>query len=253
MTNAIETHRETALDSPYSRDREEAIEELLDLYPTSPPETKRRILETLRQVATEATGTKEREFAREGLIEAFESAPAVGASVLVPFLCTQAADGSNSEERLDSMDLLREVYPEVDDQYQEEIGQTLSEIAGNGTYEDERRRARQRLSDVTAENQREGSTDGDREAGSVGYLGQSLAEHLATAAENSPEECLQRAEELRDFVAENPLDDGSYEEIRDEIDQLTEQLSVLPGEELDDERRARIRRIANRIERLYQR
>lgn len=252
---AIETHRETALDSPYSRDREEAIEQLQALYPDSATDEKRRILETLRQVAWEATSTQERDLARDALVDAFESAPDVGASVVVPFLCEQAADASHAEERLDAMDSLRQLYPAVDEQSQEEIGQTLADLAGNATYENERRRARQRLSDISAENRRESADDAetDEGAGSVGYLGKSLAEHLATAADESPEACLQRAEELRDFVAENPLDDESYDDVRDEIDQLAEQLAVLPGDDLDDERRDRVRRVANRIERLYQR
>ena len=253
MTQAIDTHCETALDSPYSRDREEAIEELVRLVPEVSESEQRRVFETLRQVAREATGTQERELARESLVEAFEAAPDVGASVVVPFFCEHATDGTHSDDRLAAIDTLRRLYPDVGSNEQDEIGRTLAEIAGNATYEDERRRARQRLSDVTAENERRSATDDDPDGESIRYLGQSLAEHLANAADGSPEACLQRAEEMQDFVAANPLDDESYQDVCDDIEALTEQLSVLRSDELDTERRERVRRIANRIERLYKR
>lgn len=256
MTNAIQTHRETALESPYSRDRREAIEELERMFPDVDLDTKRRILETLREIAFDATSTKERDLARETMLNAFETDPETASSVVVPAFCDLAETASHKDERLDAIDTLRECYPEVDESERERIGKRLAEIAGNATYEDERRRARQRLSDVTAENQQESPSEDDVEGDeekAVGYLGQSLAEHLASAADESPEACLQRAEELRDFVVEHPLNDGSYDEVREDVTDLTEQLEVLPRDELDAERRERVRRIANRVERLYQR
>lgn len=258
MTGAIETHCETALESPYSNDRENAIEELGQLYTDVGTEQQRQILETLRQVATDATASNERALARETLFEAFETNPAPGSSLVVSFFCDEAANASRTEGQLDAIDTLRELYPVVDENQKEKIGATLAEIAGDGTYEDVRQRARQRLSDVTSENKRAAGSGSKEKAGrddegSVGYLGQSLAEHLEAAAHDSPEACLQRAEELRDFVAENPLGDETYEDVREEIQSLTEQLSVLRGDELDSDRVDRVERVANRVKRLYSR
>jgi hypothetical protein len=253
MTNAIQTHRETALESPYSRDRREAIAELERLFPDTDVDAKRRILETLREVAHDATSTQERDLAREAMVEAFESDPETAGAVVVPAFCDLAANASHKDERLDAIDALRECYPDVDEPEQERIGQCLAEVAGNATYEDERRRAQRRLSDVTAENQRASADDGD-DGDAIGYLGQSLAEHLASAAAESPEACQQRAEEVQEFVENNPVDDEEYEKVRASVDELAEQLAVVPTDgELDDDRKERVRGVANRVERLYTR
>lgn len=252
MTNTIQTHRETALESPYSRDREEAIEELVRVFPDLSSEEKRRTLETLRTISHEATGTQERTLAQSSLVDVFEADPEIAAPLVVTCFCELAETAKHSDERLNAIDSLRELYPEVSEEDQEQIGQQLAEIAGNATYEDERQRARQRLSDVTAENQQTAVDDDSDDGGAAGYLGQSLAEHLANAVEESPEACLQRAEELRDFVAEHPLDDGSYEEVQDDLDDLVRQLDVAPTDGgIDPERKDRVERLATRVERLY--
>jgi len=256
MSTAVEAHCETARDSPYSRDRQEAIEELRRLYPDVSTDEQRRILETLREVASNATATDERSLARQSIREAFDIAPAVGASIVVPLFCEQARNASHSDDRLDAIDSLRELYGSVDESERDEIEATLAEVASEATFEDERRRARQRLSDVQAETERSASDESDEDSAtdsSMGYLGQSLAEHLSAAADDSPEACRQRAEELRDFVVENPVDDESYDDVVEGIESLTEQLSVLRGDDLDTERVDRVRRVANRVERLYSR
>ena len=255
MTDAIETHRETALDSPYSRDRKDAIEQLVELYPNGDAEQRRRVLETLRRVAFEATSSQERELAREALVDALEADPETAAPVVVPSFCELASDGRHGDERLDAIGALGQFYSDVDETHREQIGHQLAEISGNATYEDERRLARQRLSDVTAENQRGTASGGaDDESGNVGYLGRSLAEHLANAATESPEACIQRAEELQDFVAENPLEASAYEEVRDDLESLVEQLEVAPTDGgLSEERVERVERLATRVGQLYQR
>jgi hypothetical protein len=86
------------------------------------------------------------------------------------------------------------------------------------------------------------------------YLAVSLAEHLENAADDSPEECRKRAEELSGYVDQHPVSDDSYEAVRDELDALVDQLRVAPtGDELDAERRERVGRLADRTKRLYQR
>lgn len=257
MQQAIDTHRETALESPYSQDRREAIESLADLYPTAGERDQRRILETLRTAASEATSRAERQLARETLQTVFETDPTGASSVVVPAFCTLATDGSNSSERCAAIDTLRELYPDVDATDQERIGQTLAEIAGDATYEDERRRARQRLSDVTAANRAgnrkiESGDDGGGTA--VGYLGVSLAEHLENAAAESPDACSRRATELRDFLADNPVADAAYEEVLEAVEGLVEQLDVVPTDgALADDRQERVRDVATRVRRLYER
>lgn len=253
MSEVLDTHRETVLESPYSRDREEAIEELGRLFPEVGDDDKRRVLETLRQVASEATSSRERERALDAMLESFDADPDVATSVVVPCFCDLAADGKHRDERLDAIDALKKIYPAVDDPNQERIGKRLAEIAGNATYDNVRNRARQRLSDVTAENER--AAPADSEGGdAVGYLGQSLAEHLANATEESPEACLQRVEELQEFITENPVDDEKYDELCEATANLEDQLTVAPaGDALGEERKQRVKRIANRAERIYRR
>lgn len=260
MQEPIDSHRETALESPYSRDRQEAIDALAELYPTADEREQRRILETLRTTASEATGRSERELARETLQSLCERDPSIAASIAVPFFCTLAEEGTTSSERLDAIDALRELYPDVEGAEQERIGQALAEIGGNATYEDERRRARQRLRDVTTEN-RGGSDVGTVESGSSGndnnainYLGVSLAEHLENAADESPQACQQRATELRDFLVANPVTDAAYDEIAEDVNALVEQLEVVPTDgALADDRRDRVCELATRVRRLYER
>ncbi len=253
MTTAIDTHCETALESPYSRDRAEAIEELVGLFPDATDDRKRRVLETLRQVAHESSSRSERDLARETLTECFEADPAAAAPVVVDTFVDIAADSKFSDERLDAIDRLRACYPDLDERHRETVGKTLADIAGNATYEDERRRARQRLSDVSRDERAE-SSDGGSAGDAVGYLGESLAEHLEQAADEGSEECLQRAEEVSEFVHENPVDSGSYEAVREDIDALVEQLQVVPtGDELDADRQERVERLAGRVGRLYTR
>jgi hypothetical protein len=177
MSEVLDTHRETVLESPYSRDREEAIEELGRLFPEVGDDDKRRVLETLRQVASEATSSRERERALDAMLESFDADPDVATSVVVPCFCDLAADGKHRDERLDAIDALKKIYPAVDDPNQERIGKRLAEIAGNATYDNVRNRARQRLSDVTAENEQ--AAPADSEGGdAVGYLGRHLQNTL---------------------------------------------------------------------------
>lgn len=254
MTDAIETHRKTALDSPYSQDREEAIEELARVYPNAGSDGKRRVLETFRQVAIESSHRQERDLARATLVDCFDADSGVAPDVVVRCYTELAQESKFSEERGSAIDTLRRLYPDVDEPNRERIGQTLADIAGNGTYEDERRRARLRLTDIAAD-ERSGSTSGRQATGdAIGYLGKSLAEHLAKAAEASPEACRQRAQEVCDFVVDTPVDDESYTEVRDDLDELVEQLEVVPTDSaLDDDRVERVKRIAARVKRLYER
>jgi hypothetical protein len=97
--------------------------------------------------------------------------------------------------------------------------------------------------------------------------GPTLASHARVLAENlrskrlrSPNDCLQVATEVRDFVEENPLDSGSYDETREAVAGLVEKLeakvnarAALGGEELDEENRERVERVASRVEGLYSR
>ncbi len=211
---------------------------------------------------TDSTGRAERELARKTLQSLFDRDPTVAASVVVPLFCTLAEDGTNTSERLDAIDTLRGLYPEIKATEQERIGQTLAEIAGNATYEDERRRARQRLQDVTIENSAGSAgtgsgtdeTETDDVGNAVGYLGVSLAEHLEAAAGESPEACHQRATELRDFLAANPVSDAAYDELYEEVDGVVEQLEIVPADNsLAEDRQKRVRELATRIRRLHER
>jgi ubiquinone biosynthesis protein UbiJ len=253
MNTAIESHCETALESPYSRDRQQAVQELQHVYPETNSDGKQRILETLREVTHESSSKKDRKLAREALAECFEEDPSAGEAVVVDTFCELVEDSKFSEERLDAIDSLRQFYPTASEQYREIIGHTLAEIAGNATYGDERNRARRRLSDISRE-QRESGDEKTRPTEEVGYLGQSLAEHLESAADEGTEDCLQRAEEVREFLAEHPVEDESHEKVTEDVESLIEQLEVVPtGDTLDDDRRKRVERIAQRIDRLYTR
>lgn len=271
MQQLIDNHRETALDSPYSRDRRDAIEELGGVYPDADGEGQARIAETLRQVACESPHQDDRDLARETLRECFDAQPASIEGIVVDTVTHLAESSKFSDERLAAIDLLRDIYPDLSESNQETVGRTLAEIAGNGTYEDERDRARQRLSDVTRLNS-EGATTGTTIGGTnvgagqegasaestgpapVAYLGQSLAEHLERAARESSTECRQRAEEVQDFLAEYPLDDEAYDEVREEVSDLVDALRVLDSDGgLAEDRVARIEQISARLERLYRR
>jgi hypothetical protein len=187
------------------------------------------------------------------LAECFEADAAVAAPVVVDTFADIAEDSKFSDERLDAIDRLRACYPDLDERHRETVGETLADIAGNATYEDERRRARQRLSDISRD-ERAGSTGEDDENDAVSYLGESLAEHLEQAASDGSEECLQRAEEVSEFVHENPVDDDAYVSVREDVDALVEQLRVVPtGDELDVDRQERVERLAGRVGRLYTR
>jgi len=254
MNTAIETHCETVLDSPYTRDREEAIRELQRIYPNTDTAGNERILETLREVAHDSSSRSDRDLARETLADCFDADPATAESLVVDAFCELAEDSKFSDERIDAIDSLRRFYPDASEQYRDVIGRTLAEIAGNATYEDERDRARRRLSDISREEREQsGDSEGDQSE-AIGYLGTSLAEHLERAAHEGTEECLQRAEEASEFLAEHPVSDGAYESVREDVESLVEQLQVVPtGEALDEDRIQRVERIAGRIERLYTR
>lgn len=253
--HAIGQHRETALNSPYSRDRAEAIEELRSVYPDAEARDKQRIGETFRQIAVESSHRDERDLAREQLVACFDDDPGPVASTVVDTL-TELAEGSKfSEERLASIDTLREVYPDLEKPRREVVGVALAEIAANATYEDERRRARQVLSDV-GRIERD-LDDGDDEGGaeeSVAYLGQSLAKHLEAAAHESAAECRQRAEEVAEFLDDQPVNDEAYEGVREDVAGLIEAFEALEIDgDLAEDRIERVERIASRVERVYTR
>lgn len=256
MQQAIDRHRETALESPYSQDRRDAITSLSDLFSSVPDDGKRRIIETLRTIAAEASVRDERQLAVEQLETVFHQDPDVVGPIVGPFFCDVAADGKTSDARLTAIDLLRDIYTDVDDSQQAEVESTLSEIAGNATYEDERRRARQRLSDITAENNRTGGTTGRGEDRSrqLSYLGISLSEHLANSVDKSTEACERRLREVSDFLSENPVSDSAFDDLQNDVDRLLDQLDVAPTDGgLDEERKEQIRSLAVRVKHMYQR
>lgn len=256
MQQSIDTHRETALDSPYSRDRAEAIEQLRAIYPDADERGKRVIAETFREIAVESSHRDERESARKQLLACFEGDPAAIEGIVLETLTELAENGKFSDDRLAAIDALREVYPDLGEPHRETVGSALAAIAGNATYEDERRRARRRLSDVSRV-ERELGDDADDDSGaeeSVGYLGQSLAEHLENAAHESATECRQRAEEVQEFMDDQPLDDESYEDIYEDVTGLIEAFEALGTDgKLAEDRIERVERIASRVERLYER
>lgn len=257
MNTVIETHCKTALDSPYSRDRADAIEELRDAFSGAGTDGKNHILETLRQIAHESRSRSERELARETLRVCFDDDPATAEHVVVDTFSDLAKQAKFSEERLDAIDTLRNIYPDIGEDRQDAVGRCLAEIAGNATYEDERRRARQRLSDVSREErqssaERRGSGAATDDA--ISYLGKSLAEHLEQAANEGSKACLQRAQEVSEFLEENPVRSDSYSDVSEDVESLVEQLRVVPtGADLDEERTERVERLAGRVERLYAR
>jgi len=252
MTTTIGTHCETAVDSPYSRDRQSAIRELGRVYPGADPADRDRILETLRQVAFEGSARDDRKLAREMLLDCFETDPADAAPVLVDTFRELAEEARLSDERLEAIDSLRKCYPRVDERHRSAIGSTLADIAGNATYEDERNRAQHRLSDISRHEREEVAAAGSAE--SAGYLGQLLAEHLENAAQAGPEACRQRAREVSEFLAEHPVSDDAYDELVADAESLVDQLEVVPTDgTLDEERIQRVEGIATRIERLYAR
>lgn len=249
MSEVVRTHRETALESPYSRDRESAIEELAAVYADVDADDRREILETLREVALTSSGRSERDLAREKLRSCFESDPSGAGDVVVDAFREIATESTFSGERESAIDTLRRLHRDAPGQ-RGAIEETLARIAEEATREDERRRAQRRLSDLA------GDATGSGGGGSSGgdYLGVSLAEHLEAAADESPEACRRRATELRDFVVENDLADDSYHEVREAVESLVEQLEVVPTDgELGEERKARVRDVAARVERLYTR
>jgi len=251
MNETIRSHRETALDSPYSRDREDAIEELARTFPETGSADKRAVLETLREVALEATNTAERELAREKLLACFDADPEVAADVTVGAFCELASDAKFTDAQLDAIDALRQLSRDVSPEHVDDIETTLSALASDATSESVRKRARRRLTDVES-----ATDDGASEDGDTGddYLAVSLAEHLENAATESPEACRNRAAELSEYVAQHPVEDEAYEEVREGLDGLVEQLRVAPtGDELGQERRDRVGRLADRTKRLYQR
>jgi len=253
-SDAIGAHRETALDSPYSRDREEAIEELARAFPGPSEADSRAILETLRDVALDATSTSERELAREKLLACFEEDPDAAAGVVVPALCELARSGKFKDDQIAAVDALRRVGQNVSGAHVETVRETLADLASDATSEDVRSRARRRLTDLDADDSGGASGSDDGGGGDGSYLGISLAEHLQNAAAESAEACRKRAVELRDYVADHQVDDDAYDEVREDLDALVEQLDVVPtGDELGDQRRERVERIAERTKRLYQR
>jgi ElaB/YqjD/DUF883 family membrane-anchored ribosome-binding protein len=87
-----------------------------------------------------------------------------------------------------------------------------------------------------------------------------LAENLRAKRHHSPNDCLQVANEVRDFVEENPVETSIYEDVRKSVERVVEKLeaklssrAALGGDELAEEDRERIERVASRVEGLYSR
>lgn len=274
MNDIVREHRKTALDGMYSNERRQAIERLADVYDDADRESRRRIAETLGEVARESTYADERELARDKLEVLFDRDPSGIASTVVRTYCRLATDARHGDERIAAIDALaRLVRAGLDEELVAYVEETLVEVASTATRERERERARDRLADLLATAERSPSTavadatgveDLDVAAAAAGgaagagdeesmtaYLAASIAEHLETAAQESPEECLGRAEELRDFVANHEVADGAYDEVLDELDDTVEQLSVHPGGDLDEQRRTQVRQVSERVRRLY--
>jgi hypothetical protein len=256
MSQIVTELRSQVRESTYSSDREDALEQLAELYPDADESERRSIGRTLVDVATGATYGDERRLAQEKLDELFrDSAPDIeGPAVTVHRRL--AIDGDRTEERERALDRLREYQQEgLSVERLDEIRETYEAVIDEATYEDERRLARDGLAELERLDLDDaaggsGSGSGDE---SDAYLAVSLAEHLDEAADQSPEACAERLDELRSFVEESPVDDDAYGEVRDELSEQLRQLESAPtdGDSLDPERRERITRLAERVRRLY--
>jgi hypothetical protein len=85
----------------------------------------------------------------------------------------------------------------------------------------------------------------------------SVATNLRKASSDGPNECLKYANDLHNFVRENPLDVAGYEATAAELERLVEKLETkvsadaLRSGTLDEEQRDQVDRIAHRTSALY--
>jgi hypothetical protein len=88
---------------------------------------------------------------------------------------------------------------------------------------------------------------------------QSLTDNLTKACDESPNKCLQYANELHAFLMETPVDDERHADVSADVNRIIERLEAkvesgaLQGSGIDDQWRNRIERTAHEIKRLYAR
>lgn len=254
MSQIVTELRSQVRESTYSSDREDALEQLAELYPDADESERRSIGRTLVDVATGATHGDERRLAQDKLDELFrDSAPGIEGPTVTAHR-RLAIDGDRTEERERALDRLREYQHEgLSVERLDEIRETYEAVIEDATYEDERRLARDGLAELERLDLDDAGGGSGDDSESDAYLAVSLAEHLDEAADQSPAACAERLDELRSFVEESPVDDDAYEEVRDELAEQLRQLESAPtdGDSLDSERRERITRLAERVRRLY--
>lgn len=106
----------------------------------------------------------------------------------------------------------------------------------------------------------------ERQSGATSGEGPSRAAYARVVADNlrakrrrSPNDCLQVATEVKNFVHENPIEASGYDDTCDAVDGLVEKLdsmvsnTALRQDELDQENRERVERVASQVESLYSR
>jgi hypothetical protein len=106
----------------------------------------------------------------------------------------------------------------------------------------------------------------ERQSGATSGEGPSRAAYARVVADNlrakrrdSPNDCLQVATEVKNFVHENPIESPGYDDTCDAVDGLVEKLdsmvsnTALRRDELDQENRERVERVASQVESLYSR
>lgn len=254
MSQIVTELRNQVRESTYSSDREEALEQLADLYPDAGGSERRSIGRTLVDVATGATHGDERRLAQEKLDGLFrESAPDIEGPAVTAHRRI-AIDGDRARERERALDRLREYQHQgLSIEHLDEIRETYETVMDEATHESERRLARDGFAELEKLDIEEASSSGSGDSTeSDAYLAVSLAEHLEESTDNSPDACQERLDELRSFVEEAPVEDDAYEEIRSELSEQLRQLESAPTvDSLDPERRERITQLAERVRRLY--
>lgn len=253
MSEIVTELRSQVRESTYSSDREDAIEQLTELYSDVDDNQQRSIARTLVDVATTATYGDERELAQSKLDRLFrDRAPGIAGPAVTAHR-RLAIDGDRAAERERALDRLREYqHEELPIELLEEIKETYRTVMDEATHESERRLARDGFADLDVESGRSGGRS-TPDSESDAYLAISLAEHLEEAAEQSPTECQKRLDELDSFVEGTPVSDDAYEEIQAELTAQLQQLESAPmgSDGLDPERRDRITQLAERVRRLY--
>lgn len=200
--DAVATCCETARDGRYSGERERALDRLSGLYVDATDADQERILRTLSTVARNAMRSTERQTARETLVDLMADSPRAAAAVET--LRTIATGDRRGRDRLDALNALARVADETADPgVRESVRDALTEVATEATRRRERERAQDLLHTLDADGTPSSSGS---ESGGDAYLAQSLAEHLAAAADDGRPSAPERAGELREFVAEHSVD-----------------------------------------------